>query len=292
MSPQDRKHGREAARRRAAQQAARVATRRRQQRMRAVVAGVVAVVVVLALVFALFPGDGDDDSVETTSTTSADQFDDEETGVTDIADDPDETVSEPFTFGTGECAPDTKPAEPPTTFADAPKDCLEEDVQYKAVVGTSEGSFTINLFEERAPGTVNNFVQLAKWGWFDGNDFHRVVPGFVNQTGDPVGDPPGTGGPGYAIPDELPPAVASYLDGAVAMANSGPDTNGSQWFTCIDCTKLPTAAYSLFGQVSDGEDVVQAINDLGAGDGPPSTPVTIIAVEIVEISDEGQVVGG
>ena len=289
MSPQDRKHGREAARRRAAQQAAREAARRRQQRMRSIVAAVVAVVAVLALVLVLVPGGGDDDDDADTTTTTARG---EEPAGKEIADDADETVSEPFVFGTGECAPDTKPAEPPTTFADAPKDCLEDDVQYKAVVGTSEGSFTIDLFEQRAPGTVNNFIQLAKWGWFDGNSFHRVVPGFVNQTGDPVGDPPGTGGPGYSIPDELPPAVSSYLDGAVAMANSGPNTNGSQWFTCIDCSKLPTAGYSLFGQVSDGEDVVKAINDLGSGDGPPSKPVTIIAVEIVEIPGEGETVGG
>lgn len=289
MSPQDRKHGREAARRRAAQQAAREAARRRKQRMRAIVAAVVAVVAVLALVLTLVPNGGDDDAADATTTTTAP---DEALADAEIADDADETVSEPFAFGTGECAPETKPAEPPTSFADAPKDCLEDDVQYKAVVGTSEGTFTIDLFEQRAPGTVNNFIQLARWGWFDGNEFHRVVPGFVNQTGDPVGDPPGTGGPGYSIPDELPPAVSSYAKWAVAMANSGPDTNGSQWFTCIDCTKLPTAAYSLFGQVSDGEDVVQAINDLGTGDGPPSTPVTIVAVEIVEIPDEGQVVGG
>ena len=290
MSPQDRKHGREAARRRAAQQAAREAARRRQQRLRLVVATVVAVVVVLALVLSLVPGGGDDDvaDTDTTTTTAPDQ----EAVPAEIADDPDETVSEPFVFGTGACAPDTKPAEAPASFADAPENCLEDDVEYKAVVGTSEGTFTIDLLEQRAPGTVNNFIQLAKWGWFDGNDFHRVVPDFVNQTGDPVGDPPGTGGPGYSIPDELPPAVTSYVDGAVAMANSGPDTNGSQWFTCIDCSKLPTAAYSLFGQVSDGEEVVQAINDLGSGDGPPTTPVTIVAVEIVEIPDEGEVVGG
>ena len=291
MSPQDRKHGREAARRRAAQQAAREARRRRQRRMRAMVAAAVAVVAVLALVLALVPG-GDDDDTASTATTSTTTDESDAFGDAEIADDADETVSEPFEFGTGECAPDTKPAEAPTSFDAAPKNCLKDDVQYKAVVGTSEGTFTIDLFEQRAPGTVNNFIQLAKWGWFDGNDFHRVVPGFVNQTGDPVGDPPGTGGPGYTIADELPPSVASYLEGAVAMANSGPNTNGSQWFTCIDCSKLPTPAYSLFGQVSDGHEVVQAINDLGSGDGPPTTPVTIVAVEIVEIPDEGRVVGG
>ena len=260
--------------------------------MRAIVAAAVAVVAVLALVLVLVPGGDDDDGDTSAATTTTTTEPDEAAEETEIADDAAETVSEPFVFGTGECAPDAKPAEAPKEFAAAPRDCLKDDVQYKAVVGTSEGSFTIDLFEQRAPGTVNNFIQLAKWGWFDGNAFHRVVPGFVNQTGDPVGDPPGTGGPGYTIADELPPDVSSYAKWAVAMANSGPSTNGSQWFTCIDCTKLPTAAYSLFGQVSDGQDVVQAINDLGTGDGPPSTPVTIIAVEIVEIPDEGRVVGG
>jgi cyclophilin family peptidyl-prolyl cis-trans isomerase len=259
--------------------------------MRAIVAGVVAVVAVLALVLVLIPGGGDDDddAADTSTTTAAG---DDEPEAAEIADDPDETVSDPFEFGTGECAPETKPAEAPKTFAAAPKSCLKDDVEYKAVVGTSEGTFTITLFEDRAPGTVNNFIQLAKWGWFDGNSFHRVVPGFVNQTGDPVGDPPGTGGPGYAIADELPPTVMTYKKYAVAMANSGPGTNGSQWFTCIDCSRLPVSAYSLFGQVTDGEEVVDAINDLGTGDGPPSKPVTIIAVEIVEIPDEGEVVGG
>lgn len=187
-----------------------------------------------------------------------------------------------FAYGTGECPPAEKPAEPPTTFEDAPRDCLEDGVDYGAVITTSEGSFTIDLLEEEAPGTVNNFVVLARYGWFDGDDFHRVVPGFVNQAGDPVGNPPGTGGPGYSIADELPGAVSDYEPGAVAMANRGPDTGGSQWFVCVDCSQLPTAGYALFGQVTEGQDVVEAINALGVGNGAPSRPVAIESVAITE----------
>ena len=193
-----------------------------------------------------------------------------------------EPEPEAATFGTGECAPDTKPAARPDSFADAPMACLTEGVDYSATVVTSEGTFTIDLLEDDAPVTVNNFVELTKWGWFDGDDFHRVVPGFVNQAGDPVGNPPGTGDPGYAFGDELPDGLDAYVPGAVAMANSGPNTNGSQWFTCIDCSVLPTPAYTIFGQVDDGMDVVEAINALGAGDGPPSRPVTITEITITE----------
>jgi cyclophilin family peptidyl-prolyl cis-trans isomerase len=284
MSPQDRK-GRNVAHQRAARAAARAAEQRKQRRTRVIVGGVIGAVVVLALVLAMLPdsGDGNDTAATTTSSTSAaptTSVAPEEIGDV-IPDDPGENTSPPFEYGTGECAPDEKPAERPTTFAAAPKSCLE-DADYSAVVTTSQGTFTIDLLEHRSPGTVNNFVQLAKWGWFDGNTFHRVVKGFVDQTGDPVGNPPGTGGPGYTITDELPPAVQSYARGAIAMANSGPNTNGSQWFACVDCSILPTPGYSLFGQVTDGMEVVQAINDLAGPDDTTDPPVTITSVEIVE----------
>lgn len=284
MSPQNKDRGRAAAHRRAEQAALRQAERRRQRRLRAVVVGVVGAVVVIAIIGALLSSaTGDDDD----SASDTDQFSGSSTTVSDdttpptIADEP--TAETEFTYGTTPCAPTTKPAEVPDSFPDSFQSCLTPDAEYKAVVGTSEGSFTIDLLPERAPGTVNNFVQLARSGWFDGNAVHRIVPGFVNQTGDRVGDPPGTGNPGYTIADELPTDVAEYTPGAIAMANSGPNTNGSQWFTCIDCSVLPTAGYSLFGFVSDGMDVVQAINDLGTGDGqPPEREVHIVAVEILE----------
>ena len=186
-----------------------------------------------------------------------------------------------FRYGTGACPPAEKPAQRPTSFTDAPQRCLEDGVDYSAEVVTSEGAFVIDLHEDRAPGTVNNFVVLARSGWFDGDDFHRVVPGFVNQAGDPVGDPPGTGGPGYTIPDELG-GTDGYPEGAVAMAKTpAPDSAGSQWFVCVDCSTLPLE-YSVFGQVTEGLDVVRAINALGQADQAPSRPVAITSVEIRE----------
>jgi cyclophilin family peptidyl-prolyl cis-trans isomerase len=240
----------------------------------------------LALVLTMLPNNADD-STKTAATTTTASTAPTTTIAPDaigdvIPDDPSENTSPAFEYGTGVCAPAEKPAEPPHEFAAAPKSCLQDGVDYSAVITTSQGAFTVDLLEHRSPGTVNNFVQLAKWGFYDGVTFHRVVKGFVDQTGDPVGDPPGTGGPGYTIADELPPAVQSYARGAIAMANSGPNTNGSQWFVCIDCSILPTPGYSLFGQVTDGMEVAQAINDLAGPDDTTNPPVTITSIEIVE----------
>jgi cyclophilin family peptidyl-prolyl cis-trans isomerase len=182
-----------------------------------------------------------------------------------------------FVYGKGDCAPETRPDQPPASFDDAPRKCIEDDVDYSAVVTTSEGSFTMDLLEAEAPGAVNNFVTLADWAWFDGEGFHRVVPDFVDQAGNAAG----RGNPGYTIPDELPDALTDYPKGTVAMANRGADTGGSQWFVCVDCTKLPGPQYTVFGYVTSGIEVVDAINALGTGDAPPSRPVTIEKVEIV-----------
>jgi cyclophilin family peptidyl-prolyl cis-trans isomerase len=184
----------------------------------------------------------------------------------------------PLDSGTAPCPPATPPAETPRSFA-APKRCLEDGKDYGAVITTSEGAFTVDLLEDQAPGTVNNFVVLARWGWFDGDDFHRVVPGFVAQAGDRFGEPQGTGGPGYEIPDELP--TTPYQKGSLAMANHGADTGGSQWFVCDDCGTLP-GDYPLFGQVTEGLDVVDKIMALGVADGPPSKPIAITKVTITE----------
>jgi cyclophilin family peptidyl-prolyl cis-trans isomerase len=186
-----------------------------------------------------------------------------------------------FIYGEAPCPPSTPPEETPRSFA-APRKCIEDGVDYGAVLHTTEGDITVDLLEDRAPGTVDNFVVLARWGWFDGDDFHRVVPGYVAQAGDPFGRPPGTGGPGYEIPDELPASVGDYLPGAVAMANHGPDTGGSQFFLCTDCSRLPAPDYSLFGQIRAGMDVLAQIDALGAGDGPPRKPVSIRSVTITE----------
>jgi cyclophilin family peptidyl-prolyl cis-trans isomerase len=185
-----------------------------------------------------------------------------------------------FRYGTGACPPATPPAQTPRTFAAAPRRCIDTGKDYGAVIATSEGTFTVDLAERTAPGTVNNFVVLARWGWFDGDDFHRVVPGFVAQAGDRFGDPQGTGGPGYTIPDELP--KTPYVKGSLAMANTGaPDSAGSQWFVCEDCSSLPLQ-YATFGTVTAGLDVVDRIMALGVSDGPPSKPIAITKVTITE----------
>ncbi len=127
----------------------------------------------------------------------------------------------------------------------------------KVVITTSKGVIEFDLNAEAAPKTVSNFVYLAEQGFYDGLSFHRVEPGFVIQGGDPSGN--GTGGPGYKFEDE--PVIGEYLEGAVAMANSGANTNGSQFFICLgDLRQNLAKSYNLFGQVTKGLDVVKSIS--------------------------------
>jgi cyclophilin family peptidyl-prolyl cis-trans isomerase len=135
-----------------------------------------------------------------------------------------------------------------------------------------------------APQTVNNFVFLARYHYFDGIDFHRVIPGFVLQGGDPKGT--GSGGPGYRFADELP-KPGRYELGSLAMANAGPNTNGSQFFIISGPAgqKLPPL-YSLFGKVIGGLDVVKAIDAVGTPvAGKPKERVTIESVTVTEHED-------
>ncbi len=119
---------------------------------------------------------------------------------------------------------------------------------------TTKGEIVFELFDKEAPKTVSNFVYLTKGGYYDGLTFHRVVPGFVIQGGDPTGN--GTGGPGYRFEDE--PVKRAYDRGIVAMANSGPNTNGSQFFIMLADTPLDPL-YTGFGKVTKGMDVVDQI---------------------------------
>lgn len=129
---------------------------------------------------------------------------------------------------------------------------IDESKIYEVEIKTNRGTIKMDLDPNLAPITVNNFVNLAKDGYYDSLTFHRVVPEFVIQGGCPDGN--GTGGPGYRFEDE--PVVAEYTLGAVAMANAGPDTNGSQFFICIDdCTRKLTPDYNLFGYVTEGIEV-------------------------------------
>jgi cyclophilin family peptidyl-prolyl cis-trans isomerase len=126
---------------------------------------------------------------------------------------------------------------------------------YRTTITTNRGTIVMDLDPQLAPNTVNNFVGLARDGYYDGLTFHRVVPEFVIQGGCPEGS--GRGGPGYKFDDE--PVQGEYTLGAVAMANAGPNTNGSQFFICTDdCRRKLTPNYNLFGYVTEGMDVALA----------------------------------
>ncbi|MDE3087446.1 MAG: peptidylprolyl isomerase [Acidobacteriota bacterium] len=158
--------------------------------------------------------------------------------------------------------------------------CIDPAMRYSAEMVTTKGTMSISLDPLAAPKTVNNFVFLARYHYFDGIVFHRVIPGFVLQGGDPTGT--GTGGPGYRFADELPPP-GRYELGSLAMANAGPDTNGSQFFVISgpDGVRLPPN-YSLFGKVVSGLDVVATIDAVGSRSGKPSETVTIESVTVSE----------
>jgi peptidyl-prolyl cis-trans isomerase B (cyclophilin B) len=141
-----------------------------------------------------------------------------------------------------------------------PEMTIDTSKTYRVTVDTTKGEVVMDLMPSLAPKTVNNFVSLARSGFYDGLTFHRYVADFVIQGGDPDGT--GSGGPGYKFEDE--PVKGSYREGAVAMANSGPNTNGSQFFICnSDCQHKLTPNYNLFGYVVTGQDVV---NSLRQGD--------------------------
>ena len=149
---------------------------------------------------------------------------------------------------------------------------------YQAVLDTNHGSVTIDLDADRAPLAVNNFVFLSREGFYDGVIFHRVVPGFVIQGGDPTGS--GRGGPGYRFRDELE-GPGDYRRGTVAMANAGPNTNGSQFFICLTDVGLPHA-YTIFGRVSSGMETVDAIAAVELRGERPVEDCVIRRVEIHE----------
>ena len=141
-------------------------------------------------------------------------------------------------------------------FDGPPPMCIDPDKAYTAEMVTSHGSITISLDPVQAPKTVNNFVFLARYHYFDGLNFHRVVPGFVLQGGCPEGS--GRGGPGYRFEDELP-KPGRYELGSLAMANAGPNTNGSQFFITHIATDWLNGKHTVFGQVVSGQDVVNAV---------------------------------
>jgi len=160
---------------------------------------------------------------------------------------------------------------------------------YFATVDTTLGTFRIQLFANETPKTVNSFIFLSQQGFYNGVIFHRIIKTFMIQTGDPTGT--GTGGPGYKFADELPPKH-SYDPGIVAMANSGPDTNGSQFFICTgsDAESLNDYPnYTQFGKVVAGMDIVQKIAAVPVGLGNPgenSRPVNPPVINKISITSQ------
>ncbi len=183
---------------------------------------------------------------------------------------------------TTECPPEDGSAPKRQHFDGPPEMCIDLSKRYTALMSTTKGDITFALDALAAPRTVNNFVVLARYHYFDGIYFHRVIPGFVVQGGDPTGS--GAGGPGYRFEDELPPP-GRYELGSLAMANAGDDTNGSQFFIISgpQGMQLPPK-YSLFGKAVTGLDVVAAIDAVGTRSGQPSERVVIQSVTI-SVSD-------
>jgi cyclophilin family peptidyl-prolyl cis-trans isomerase len=164
-------------------------------------------------------------------------------------------------------------------WASTPELSIDLDKSYQATLHTNHGDIVIDFDAARSPLAVNNFVFLAREGFYDGVIFHRVIPGFVAQGGDPTGT--GRGGPGYKFRDELEGSGA-YSRGTVAMANAGPNTNGSQFFICLADVGLPHS-YTIFGQVSSGMDAVDSIANVPTG--PGDKPTSDCVIETVEIAE-------
>lgn len=163
----------------------------------------------------------------------------------------------------------------------APKMEIDTNKKYSAILHTEKGDITIELTAKKTPITVNNFVTLAKKGFYDNTIFHRVIKGFMIQGGDPKGD--GTGGPGYQFDDE--PFDGEYTRGTIAMANAGPDTNGSQFFIMHADNPLPKD-YIIFGKVTSGMEVVDTIAESPVQanfSGEASSPITPIKILTIDV---------
>lgn len=166
-------------------------------------------------------------------------------------------------------------------WSSPPSLTIDTSTAYSATIRTNKGDITAELFAGEAPMTVNNFVFLAREGFYDGAIFHRVISGFMIQGGDPTGT--GTGGPGYKFRDELEAASARGYDrGTLAMANAGPNTNGSQFFiTHVDAPLPP--AYAVFGRTTAGQEVVDAIAETATNaQDRPLEDVVITTIDITE----------
>ena len=158
---------------------------------------------------------------------------------------------------------------PPPLLADTSK-------KYTAYIETEKGTLVLELFAEEVPRTVSNFVHLAEQGYYDGTTFHRVLPGFMAQGGDPTGT--GAGGPGYKFADEFTDHY--HVAGSLSMANAGPNTNGSQFFITYEATPWLDGKHSVFGQLIEGMDVLKSLTPRDPSSNPQQEGDKVIGVKI------------
>jgi cyclophilin family peptidyl-prolyl cis-trans isomerase len=246
-----------------------VAVAQRSKRRRQSVIAVGGAIVIVGLLFFFGPlGGSDDDEPTAAAPTSS-------TAPTTVVGDPEK------------CPPKAGTSKRFTSFPAPPKMCIDPTKKYLADIKTDVGTITVELEAGAAPNTVNNFVFLARNRYYDGIIFHRVIPDFMDQTGDPLGT--GAGGPGYQFADEIPEGYV-YQEGDIAMANSGPNTNGSQFFLVASEKGAETLLsavggvpkYTPFGKVIKGMSVVKKINNDGSGGGSPNVEHKMISVTITE----------
>jgi cyclophilin family peptidyl-prolyl cis-trans isomerase len=269
VSPRADKRQRQKERSRAAREAREAALKRQRRKSLAIRFGAGLVIVAIAVSIAALLGGGDDDDTASDTTTT-------------IA--PTDTTAVPATLPEG-CV-DTAPPENPDrpTFTEPPPMSIDPAKTYTAKLTTSCGDITIALDAAAAPDSVNNFVFLARQGFYNGLQWPRAARGFVIQTGSP--DNSQAGGPGYSLVTELPPGN-TYPSGAVAWAKAGPEppgTAGSQFFIVTGDGGGLTPDYGYIGAVTSGLENAQKIESLApeSGDGPPTIPMYLVGVEITE----------
>jgi cyclophilin family peptidyl-prolyl cis-trans isomerase len=273
------------------QRAAEAKAKRRQQLRTIVVAGV-AIVAIMLLVSVLSgcSSDGSEGATEADGSFAGEatttEFTGDGTAPDDAAPDPDA----PLEYGTGECAPAEGVDEPVVDFDDAPQQCIDPTKTYTATFETTKGTLVVELDTERSPLTTNNFVNLARWGYYDGTDIHRVVAsaGFV-QGGSPKTQDAADPGPGYTIPDEGGPFTAEdYVPGILAMARTAaPNSAGGQYFFLSNDGGTQALAsygtYTVFGRTTEGLELLEEIAQLEVpGTEAPSEPVIVEKVTITE----------
>jgi cyclophilin family peptidyl-prolyl cis-trans isomerase len=267
------KRQRQRANAQAGRQYAAQARRRKDTRRRIFVAAVI-VAVIIGVAGLVSIGQNDSDDVTTATTTPETTI---PTSTTEV-----EPVAAPVCPPTDGSAPQLR------KFSGPFEGCVSSTKDYLATVETDVGTFKVRLDPRKALKAVTNFVALARYHYFDDVTFHRVIPDFVVQGGDPTGT--GSGGPGYSFEDELP-AATDYKEGSLAMANSGPNTNGSQFFIITSAKGAETLVkavggepkYTLFGQVEEGMDVVKKIEADGDASGTPKVVHKMVKVTVEEV---------